>query len=101
MDNDRENVINDLIKYYDSDTTADADDMGATKVMPDTQKSEPAEEELGNTLVVNVKKKPSPKPAEEPKPTEVEAPVPAEEDDDDGIKVYTPTARKLPPIQTA
>ncbi|MBR0366301.1 MAG: hypothetical protein IJH94_05825 [Clostridia bacterium] len=101
MDNDRENVINDLIKYYDSDNPAGADDMGATRVMPDTKKSEPAEEELGNTVVVNVKKKPIPKPAVEPKPAEVEAPALPEDDDDDGIKVYTPTARKLPPIQTA
>lgn len=100
MDNDRDNVLNDLIKYYDSDAPADADEMGATRVMPAAEKSEPADEEFGDTLVVNVKEKPIPGPAEKPEVAEAETPSVPEDDDDDGIRVYTPTARKLPPIQT-
>ena len=49
MDNDRDNVLNDLIKYYDSDAPADADEMGATRVMPAAEKSEPADEGFGDT----------------------------------------------------
>ena len=98
MDNDRENVLNDLIKYYDSDAPSDADELSATRVMPAARKSEPEDEELGNTVVVKVKKKPVSEP--EPEQTEPETPALPEDDDDDSIRVYTPTARKLPPIQT-
>lgn len=102
MDNDRDDILNELIKYYDGDEpaqdTTDAD-MGATRVIPSAKESEPVDEEIGNTMVVNVKKKPKPEPViEEPEeeyPTQ-EITLPDTDEDDDEIKVYTPTARKLP-----
>ncbi|MBQ3425837.1 MAG: hypothetical protein IJH37_01695 [Clostridia bacterium] len=102
MDNDRDEILNELIRYYDGDEaendSADAD-MGATRVMPTAKKSKPLDEEFGNTTVVNVKKKPEPEtntPAEKEEKNEIA--MPEIDEDDDKIRVYTPTARKLAPI---
>lgn len=63
MDENRDEVLNELIKYYDSsereEQTQSAGDMDATRVVR-TADSKPAEEVLGNTVVVKPIKKPAP-----------------------------------------
>ena len=67
MDKEREDILNDLIKYYDGDTNASApknEDLGHTQVIPKPKAPmfTPAPDDLGQTLVV----KTAPKAAETP-----------------------------------
>lgn len=67
MDKDRNDILNELIKYYDSepadpaeeistpaDDSAQSDDIGHTRIVK--TKAAPTEETLGNTITVNVTK---------------------------------------------
>lgn len=59
MDKDRDEILNELIKYYDEDKSSnsaevDEENMGDTIVVPQNI-SAPQEESFGDTVVVNVK----------------------------------------------
>lgn len=65
MDENREDILNDLIKYYDGDTASSPDedlsDPGNTRVIG----TPPQEEILGDTTMIHITRKERPQPAEE------------------------------------
>lgn len=58
MNNERDELLDDLFSYYDSPDATDGD----TTVIPTLKPSEPQEESLGDTLIMNLNSKPEPEP---------------------------------------
>lgn len=58
MEKNHDEMLDDLIKYYDSDAPSTSADSGDTTII-NVKRQAPPEETFGDTVIVNVKKKPT------------------------------------------